>query len=83
MKRLQKILILFSIFLIASMVILNYIFSHVTPRTLGQAIFPLQNKWETCVKENIQTISADNSGKIFAITSTALTAFSQETGKLA
>jgi len=81
MKNIQKTSILLAI--LAGMVIFNYISFQVTPRTVGQTIFPLQEKWNTCVNENIKNVSADKSGKIFITTKSALMAYDEDNGKLA
>jgi len=80
MKNIQKTSILLAI--LAGMVIFNYISFQVTPRTVGQTIFPLQKKWNTCVNENVRNVSADKSGRIFVKISTALLAYDQNTGNL-
>lgn len=82
MKKLHKSRIILAIAIVSVFIALNYINKEITPRTLGQTGFPLKEKWNTCINENIQSISTDGRGGIFIETRTALKSYSQTTGKL-
>ncbi len=82
MKKLQKIAIILVLCVVIIFIAVNYIYQRITPRTLGELAFPLNEKWSLCVDENIRDVSTNGNGIILVKTNTALSAYNENTGIL-
>jgi outer membrane protein assembly factor BamB len=82
MKKLQKIAIILVIGVVVIFTAVNYIYQRITPRTLGEFAFPLNEKWSLCVDENIRDVSTNGNGIVLVKTNTLLSAYNENTGIL-
>lgn len=80
-KTIQASLILL-IFTTAFVIVRQYIYEQLTPKALGDYVFPLTEKWSLCVGDKIKEISTDGNEKILVKINKELLTYDLTSGDL-